>query len=213
MPLSLSTPIMGSRPGFDSNEILSRMDGPDSKDRAFFVALDTWARVAGIDPAVPAAQFLLETDNGQSIRWNRDLNASGMGIVSDGTEQPFKITSVDESARLFVQCLYALVHRKRHPGIPLQGDVDRWFSSVWLPKVQSNAMPNVRTLGDLGLRYTENGDSRATWSWASTLPLTRCARRPAGLPLARPVVAWRTRDSSWRRPKPCPGPSLARPTW
>lgn len=163
--LKITDPILGTRPAFDPHEILSRMNGPDAKDRAFFVALLTWCRVAGIDPAVPAAQFLLETDNGQSIRWNRDLNASGMGIVSDGTAQPFEITSVDESVRLFVQCLYSLVKRDAHPEIPLDGDVLRWFNRVWLPKVQSRAMPDVRTVVDLGKRYTENGDSRATWSW------------------------------------------------
>lgn len=178
MILALDTPILGTRPGFDPGLILGRMNKPDSKDRAFFVALMTWCRVAQVDPAIPASQFLLETNNGQSVRWNRDMNASGMGIVSDGTKQPFVITSVDEAARLFVQCLYALVTRKAHPEIPLSGDVERWFYSVWLPKVQSAAMPDVRTVSDLGLRYTERGDSRATWSWEDgTVPQDTYGRK------------------------------------
>lgn len=156
---------MGRRPSFDYANIANEMHGPDDKDWAFLGSLDRWSEVAGIDPAVPAAQFLLETDNGKSIRWNRDLNASGMGIVADNTPQPFKIESVDESARLFVQCLYSLVNRKAHPDVPLSGDVLTWFNNVWLKKVMSPAMPDVETVADLGLRYKENGDSRATWSW------------------------------------------------
>lgn len=165
MSLQTTDTIVGTRPGFDPSLILGRMEGPDTKDAAFAVALAGWCTVAGIDPAIPFAQWLLETDDGKSIRWNRDLNASGMGIVADGTVQPFTITDVDISARLFVQCLYALVYRKRHPDIQLPPEVNRWFDQVWLKKVRSPAMPDVRTVGDLGLRYTENGDSRATWSW------------------------------------------------
>lgn len=165
MPLSLNDPIINTRPGFDPAFILGRMEQPDAKDRGLAQAVMTWTRVAGIDPAIVFSQWLLETNNGKSVRWNRDLNASGMGIVSDGTAQPFKIASVDESARLFVQCLYSLVEREAHPDVPLSGDTLRWFNTVWLPKVQSDAMPDVRTVVDLGKRYTENGDSRATWSW------------------------------------------------
>lgn len=164
MPLKLTDSILGFR-DTDIDFILGRLDRPDSQDRAALMAIQTWARVAGVDEAVMFAQALLETGNFTSIRYTRDLNLSGMGIVSDGTKQPFVIKSVDEAARLFVQCLYALVTRKAHPEIPLSGDVERWFYSVWLPKVQSNAMPDVRTVVDLGIRYTENGDSRATWSW------------------------------------------------
>jgi len=46
MILALDTPILGTRPGFDPGLILGRMNKPDSKDRAFFVALMTWCRVA-----------------------------------------------------------------------------------------------------------------------------------------------------------------------
>lgn len=165
MALQLTDPIIGYRVGFDYAEIVQRLDRPDKKDREFAERLQFWCMVSGIDSACPFAQWLLETDNARSVRWNRDLNASGMGIVSDGTAQPFKITSVDESARIFIQCLYSLVNRAEHPDIPLEDDVRRWFDRVWLPKVTSQAMPTVRTVGDLGLRYTENGDSRATWSW------------------------------------------------
>lgn len=164
MTLKLTDAIMGHR-AFDANQIISRLDRPDAKDKAFLGALLALCDIAQIDPAVPVAQWLVETDNARSIRWNRDLNASGMGIVSDGTTQPFVIANVDQAARLFVQCLYALVNRAAHPGIALEADVERWFNRVWLPKVQSKAMPNVRTVADLGLRYSENGDSRATWSW------------------------------------------------
>lgn len=169
--LRLTDPIVGVRPEFDPTEILDRLDRPDAKDKAFLASLVKWCAVAGVDPAVPAAQWLLETDNARSPRWNDDLNASGMGIVADATAQPFYIPNVDASARLFVQCLYALVTRQRHPGINLWVSTlgkrggDEWFSTVWLPKVQSSAMPDVRTVGDLGLRYVENGQSRATWSW------------------------------------------------
>ena len=170
MTLNLSDPIMGYR-NTDPAVILDHMDRPDTKDKAFLQSLVKWCRVAGIDEAIPEAQFLLETDNGRSVRWNNDLNASGMGIVADSTAQPFYIPDVDAAARLFVQCLYSLVNRKRHPGINLWASTqtkrggEEWFSDVWLPKVQSSAMPDVRTVSDLGLRYTERGDSRATWSW------------------------------------------------
>lgn len=171
MTITLDTPIMGYRetePGL----ILSRMDRPDEKDGDFLDALIRWCRVALIDEAIPESQFLLETDNGRSVRWNRDLNASGMGIVSDGTPQPFYIPDVTASAKLFVQCLYSLVNRERHPDVPLTDEYghpwaegEDWFSGVWLPKVRSPAMPQVRTVADLGLRYKEGNDSRATWSW------------------------------------------------
>lgn len=170
MPLKLTDTIVGFR-DTDPAVILNHMDRPDAKDKAFLQSLIKWCRVAGIDEAVPEAQFLLETDNGRSVRWNNDLNASGMGIVSDGTAQPFYIPDVDASARLFVQCLYSLVTRKRHPSINLWVSTktkrggEEWFSDVWLPKVQSRAMPDVRTVADLGLRYVEDGDPRATWSW------------------------------------------------
>lgn len=171
MPLKLTDTILGFRPGFDSGAILSRLDRPDAKDRQFAERLQFWCLVAGIDSAIPFAMWLLETDNGRSIRWNRDLNASGMGIVADSTAQPFFVPDVDAAARLFVQCLYSLVRRERHPGINLWASTqtkrggEEWFTDVWLPKVQSRAMPDVRTVADLGLRYTESGKSRATWSW------------------------------------------------
>jgi murein DD-endopeptidase MepM/ murein hydrolase activator NlpD len=165
MPLTLNTPIMGSRPDFDPEQILLMMPGDSDEDHESLEAIKKWAEVAGIDPAVPSAQALVETANLTSVRYRRDKNLSGMGIVSDGTAQPFYIPDVDASARLFIQCLYSLVTRGRHPNIPLWPEGEEWFARVWLPKVKSAAMPKVSVLGDLGLRYTEAGDSRATWSW------------------------------------------------
>ena len=157
MSLKLTDTIFSDRQA-DTRHVVARLDRPDQKDRDFLAAVTHWCAVAGVDPVVVIAQWLLETDNARSIRWNRDLNASGMGIVSDGTAQPFHIPDVDASARLFVQCLHALVERKRHREIPLWEDGERWFSRVWLPKVESAAMPDVRTVVDLGKRYLDNGD-------------------------------------------------------
>lgn len=164
MGIAANTPIMGYR-DVDQNEIYSRLDRPDKKDADALTSLKKWADIAGIDAGVADAQALLETGNFRSTRYHNDNAIAGVGITSDGTIQPFTLDSVDESVQLYIQCLYSLVNRKAHPDIPLDGAVLRWFNSVWLPKVQSNAMPNVTTVGDLGLRYTENGDSRATWSW------------------------------------------------
>jgi murein DD-endopeptidase MepM/ murein hydrolase activator NlpD len=164
MPLSLSTPIMGYR-DIDIDVVLDHMDRPDDKDRRSLEAIKERSDRVGIDAGVPVSQFLVETGNGTSPRYTKQNALAGVGIVADDTVQPFVLDSVEESADLFIQCLYSLVNRKPHPGIVLKGDVKEWFDSVWMPKVRSSAMPNVTKVADLGLRYIENGDSRATWSW------------------------------------------------
>ena len=156
----------------DIDAVLDALDRPDEKDKKFLESAKKWAAKAGIDQVVIFAMWLLETANATSFRWNEHLQPGGIGIVSDDTKQPFWIPDVDAAARLFVQCLYSLVKRERHPDIPLWDDHEdgrmggeTWFSTVWLPKVKSKAMPKVEKVTDLGLRYVENGDQRATWSW------------------------------------------------
>ncbi|MBX3072246.1 MAG: N-acetylmuramoyl-L-alanine amidase [Thermomicrobiales bacterium] len=154
-----------SKRSADARLVVGRLRGPDQKDFAFAAELVDLAGSAGVDPVLALIQWLLETGNASSPRWNNDLNSSGIGIVANDTEQPFVIPDVRKSAALHVQCLYSLVNRKLHPDIPLWPQADTWMERIWLPKVRSNAMPDVRTVGDLGLRYVENGRPRATWSF------------------------------------------------
>ncbi len=164
MPLRITDTILSPRranPGY----ILDRLDRPSDDDEAFAEGVVHWCTITGVDPVVALVQWLLESDNAESVRWNRDHNPTGIGIVSDGTAQPFTIPDAASAARIHVQCLYALVRRERHPQIELWPAAEKWFSDVWLKKVQSKAMPDVVTVADLGLRYMEGRDSRATWSW------------------------------------------------
>src|SRR5215204_5667814 len=159
MPLKATDTIMSTRSADDAL-VVRRLGGPDSKDFAFAKALNELSVVAGIDPVLAIVQWLLETANATSQRWNNELNSSGIGIVANDTEQPFSIPDVRSSAALHVQCLYSLVNRKLHPDIPLWPAAQSWMDRVWLPKVTSSAMPDVRTVHDLGLRYVENGRPR-----------------------------------------------------
>lgn len=164
MPLRITDTILSNRranPGY----IIDRLDGPSEDDEAFAEGVVHWCGITGVDPVVALVQWLLESDNAEDPRWTRDHNPTGIGIVSKQTTQPFDIPDAASAARLHVQCLYALVTRDRHPQIELWSDADQWFADVWLPKVQSAAMPDVVTVVDLGKRYTEGGKSRATWSW------------------------------------------------
>lgn len=161
----------------DPEALIAKLDGPDEKDRLFLRQLKSWAKVAGVDDAALAAMWLIETANGTSVRWNNDLNPGGIGIPADSTVQPFKIGDSDEAARIFVQCVYALVKRKAHPGVPIPPNAQKWFDGVWLPKVQSPRMPNVTTINDLNLHYTSaDGDSQATWAWNPAHVTTLIAR-------------------------------------
>jgi hypothetical protein len=164
MPLKITDAIMSSREA-ESERVVRRLSGPDAKDFAFAEALVEFCQMAGVDPVLALVQWLLETGNASSPRWNNDLNSSGIGIVANDTEQPFSIPDVRASAALHVQCLFALVNRRLDPDIPLWPAADSWMNRVWLPKVQSAAMPDVRTVFDLGVRYVEEGRPRATWSF------------------------------------------------
>jgi N-acetylmuramoyl-L-alanine amidase-like protein len=164
MPLKATDSIMSTRSADDAL-VVQRLRGPDDKDFAFAKALVETCAVAGVDPVVAIIQWLLETGDATSPRWNDELNSSGIGIVADDTEQPFSIPDVRASAALHVQCLYSLVNRELHPDIELWSAAQSWMDRVWLPKVTSSAMPDVRTVHDLGLRYVENGRPRATWSF------------------------------------------------
>ncbi len=164
MALKPTDSIMSNRQA-DADLVVRRLSGPDSKDLAFARALVDLCGQSGVDPVLALVQWLLETGNASSPRWNNDLNSSGIGIVANDTEQPFVIPDVRAAAALHVQCLYSLVNRKLHPEISLWPQADDWMQRVWLPKVQSASMPDVRTVGDLGLRYVESGRPRATWSF------------------------------------------------
>lgn len=146
-------------------QLISQLNDPDDKDIAFLRALRRWCAVAGIDDGDAYAQWLVETANGESLRWNRDLNPGGVGIPADSTVQPFLIGSADEAARILVQCIYTAVRRRLHPEVPVPGNAQSWFAGVWLPKVQHPGFPAVREVGDLNIRYEANGDSHATWAW------------------------------------------------
>jgi hypothetical protein len=162
MPLKETDLIFGRRE-FDSIEVAVRV-GRGDDNGAFLEVLQDEAIAVGIDPAVPTAMWLVETADGTSPRWVDDLNPAGIGIVSNSTQQTFHVPNVQAAAALLIHALYALVKRKAL-GAPLWGDGQDWIERVWLPKVQSEAMPDVLRVSDLGLRYTQNGRPRATWSW------------------------------------------------
>lgn len=164
MPLKSTDTILSNRKA-EADVVVRRLTGPDGKDFAFARDLVELSAVAGVDPVLALVQWLLETGNATSPRWNDDLNSSGIGIVANDTAQPFVIPDVRSAAALHVQCLHSLVRRKLHPDIGLWDQATRWMDDTWLPKVRSAAMPDVRKVSDLGLRYVENGRPRATWSF------------------------------------------------
>lgn len=168
MPLRATDKIMSRRQA-DPDMVVRRLDRPSREDIAFADLLVEACEIAGVDPILALVQWMLETGNATSIRWTRDLNSSGIGIVSSNTDQPFEIPSPAAAANLHVQTLYSLVNRKLHPGLPLWPEADEWMRNVWLPKVRSSAMPSVNTVYDLGIRYKENGVPRATWSYEDGL--------------------------------------------
>lgn len=146
--------------------VLDRLDRPDVKDAGFLVALRNWCRVAGVDDANAISQVLWETDNMRAYRWNSQLNPAGIGITSDGTAQPFKIASVDESARLLVQCIYSMVKKQWHPDVPIPDKAKSWMDGIWLNKVRSIHYPKgVDQVHDQNIiYYTPDGDWHATWA-------------------------------------------------
>ena len=136
--------------------------------REFLQALMDHAGVTEIDPRVLVKMWLLETNNGTSIRWTRDRNPAGIGIPADDTPQPFDIPDGDAAAAIFVQAVYSLVRRELAAQLPLSSPAQQWFDDVWLPKVQSPSAPPVRVVNDLGLKYKDtarDGRPRATWAW------------------------------------------------
>jgi hypothetical protein len=166
MTLRTNDTLLYAKPRLDVDALIARLDRPDSKDITFLRKLAVWAAIAGVDDAVLAAMWLVETANGTSVRWNNDLNPGGIGIPDDSTVQPFKIADADEAARIFVQCVFALTKRAAHPDVPIPAAAQQWFGLVWLPKVQSTRMPNVVTVSDLNLHYTDaRGEWQAAWAW------------------------------------------------
>jgi hypothetical protein len=164
MPLKTTDSILSKR-GANPRIIVDRLRGPSVEDYEFGERIVYWSQVAGVDAPLALSQWLLETGNAESPRWTEDFNSSGIGIVSNNTAQPMPIPDADHSARLHVQTLYSMVKGKLHPDVPLWEDAEEWMERVWLPKVQSDAMPEVKAVSDLGLRYVEDGRPRATWSW------------------------------------------------
>lgn len=164
MPLQTTDHILA--PGRGSPEVFSRNLSIGVFTRDYLAAIARLADTVGIDRSIPWAMWALETANGTSARWKVERNPAGLGIVASDTKQPFVIPTADEAARLHLQALYALVMRERHPGLePVSPDLRKWLDDVWMPKVRSAAMPDVRTVHDLGLRYVDGGRQRATWSW------------------------------------------------
>jgi hypothetical protein len=145
--------------------IVARLDHPDAHDKEALTALRAYSRTTGIDDGIAIAQALHETGNFTSVRWRNDLNIAGIGIPSDSTVQPFRIASVDEAVRIFVNCLYAAVTGKRSPAVPVPANAEDWFVRVWLAKVNHPNFPGVRTVADLNTRYAANNDQHATWAW------------------------------------------------
>ena len=169
--------ILASRDG-DPTTIIGKLNGPDAKDRAYIQAMVHYCAVAGIDPFIALTQWLVETANGESVRWNQDYNAAGIGIPADSTVQPFTIKDGDEAARIHAQALYSAVTGKLHDRIPLPEASVEWFTEIWLPKVNNRNYPGVTTVDDLNTRYTANGDSHATWAFDAnyvTTLISRCA--------------------------------------
>lgn len=166
MSVKRTDKLMYAKPRLNGKALLARLDQPDEKDAIFLAHLVAYSEVAGLDDAVLADMWLVETANGTSERWNIDLNAGGIGIPSDSTLQPFKIADAGEAARIFVQCVYSLVNRRLHDKIPVPAAAQEWFSDVWLPKVTSKQIPTVATVADLNLHYADaRGELQATWAW------------------------------------------------
>lgn len=183
MSIKASDTLLYSVSRFDPEALIAKLDGPDDKDRLFLRQLESWAKVAGVDDAALAAMWLIETANGTSTRWNNDFNPGGIGIPADSTVQPFKIGDSDEAARIFVQCVYALVKRKAHPSVPIPANAKDWFTRVWLPKVTSSWFPTILTVNDLNRHYVEaDGESQATWAWNPDHVTTLVARGNAFMP-------------------------------
>lgn len=171
MPLALKDRLAGDSrvdAGIISG-VLAKIDRPDAKDIAFLGKLAEYASKAGLDAAILIAQHLVETANQTSVRWNNDLNPGGVGIPSDSTVQPFKITSADSAAAIMVQCVYAMVYKKTTPAVPVPAEAADWFEKVWIPKVNGVGYPNVATIDDLDARYLDaDNEPQATWAWDGT---------------------------------------------
>ena len=173
--------ILAARDG-DPSTIIGKLNGPDAKDRAYIQAMIHHCAVAGIDPFIALTQWLVETSNGESVRWNNDYNAAGIGIPADSTVQPFTIKDGDEAARIHAQALYSAVTGKLHDRIPLPDASVEWFTEIWLPKVNNRNYPGVTTVDDLNTRYTANGDVHATWAWDANYVTTLISRCSAFYP-------------------------------
>lgn len=169
MPLKRTDKIIGARPGFgavEAQRIVGQLDRPDDKDRKFADWVVEMAPAYGVDPLLVLIQWLLETANATSTRWNNDLNSAGIGIVAAGTVQPVEIPNVEQAAHFHLQCLYSLVNRHLHTASKqLTPEIRSWLNSIWVKKVQDPDMPSVVTVHDLGLRYLDSGVPRATWSY------------------------------------------------
>lgn len=142
---------------------LSHLDGPDAKDREFLYAIATDAPAVFIDPAKATAIAAHETALFTSPRWNRDLNPGGIGIVADGTPQPFKIASATEAAHAFLSALNRLVTDRRPEPWKLSAPVAEWLDTVWAR--HCDAAGAVVALGDMHRKFTyPDGDTGFTWA-------------------------------------------------
>jgi hypothetical protein len=93
------------------------------------------------------------------------LNPAGIGITGNATAQPFTIANVDESARLFVQCIYSMVKKAWHPGVPIPEKARSWMDGIWLAKVRHPLYPKgVEQVNDQHIIYYIDGDMKATWA-------------------------------------------------
>lgn len=168
MSLKRTDPIFGPPRGSNA-EVLTYLNGADAKDSVYIGASYGYATEAGIDPAVVWTQWLHETGDAGSRRWNDDLNPAGIGIPADNTPQPFRIPDAQFAALLHVTCLYVLVKRQMPPVwvLPmLWPDAEKWVREVWLTKATAPEAPPVRTVDDLDIRYKgSDGDGHATWAW------------------------------------------------
>jgi hypothetical protein len=145
--------------------LLGKLDGPDAKDQQFIMLLRHYCEVAGVDDANAISQVIWETDSLRAPRWNRDLNPAGIGITGDETAQPFTIANVDEAARLFVQCIYSMVKKAWHPGVPIPEKARSWMDGIWLKKVRHPLYPKgVEQVNDQHIIYYIDGDMKATWA-------------------------------------------------
>ncbi len=167
MPLQPTDKLLGPprMTQADIDSLISHLDQPDDKDRAFITQVVKDAKIVGIDDANALAQHIWETDDQRAPRWNNDLNPGGVGIPSNSTVQPFKIANVQEASAIFVNAVYAMVTGHAHPDLPIPANAQDWWEKVWLAKVTSPRFPNVETRNDLNIRYQDFGDSQATWAW------------------------------------------------